>query len=139
MPESLTQLVETLPAWVGLGAGGGAGFYMLKWLIEWFTGRVDKREASLDSGVQRLDAATQRLIENLQRRLDDVTERLSLVEDELAECRTQHATAEAKVMRLEATVQGLGDARQQAANIIAAERAMDRTVEKIINASEGKQ
>lgn len=138
MPESVGALIETLPAWVGLGAGGGAGFYMLKWFIEWLGGRVDKREASLESGVARLDAATQKLIENLQRRLDDVTDRLIVVEHELAECRTQHAETRAEAMRLQATVQGLGDAKQQAANIVAAERTMDRTVAAILKAGETK-
>lgn len=128
----MDELLATLPGWVGLGAGGGASFFTLKWFIDWLGGRVDKREATLDAGVQRLDLATQRLIENLQKRLDDVTERMSNVEHELAECRTQHADARAEVMQLRALVQGLGDARQQAANIVAAERSMDRTVAAIV-------
>lgn len=137
---TVSELLESGLGWVGLGAGGGASFFTLKWFIDWLGGRVDKREATLDAGVQRLDVATQRLIENLQKRLDDVTDRMSVVEHELAECRTQHATAAAEVMQLRAMVQGFGDARQQAANIVAAERTMDRTVAAIVAAAgtEGK-
>lgn len=136
MPDSLGNIPQWLAA--GFSAGGGAALtvYFIKILLEWLGGRVDKREASLESGVARLDAATQKLIENMQKRLDDVTSRLGAVEHELAECRTQHAEARAEVMQLRATVQGLGDAKQQAANIVAAERTMDRTVAAILKAGE---
>lgn len=130
---TVEELLESGLGWLSVGAGGGASFLTLKYLIDWFSGRVDKREATLDAGVQRLDLATQRLIENLQKRLDDVTDRMSVVEHELAECRTQHAEAKAEVMSLRAMVQGFGDARQQAANTVAAERGIDRAVAAIMD------
>lgn len=130
---TVTELLQSGLGWVGIGAGGGASFFTLKWFIDWLGGRVDKREATLDAGVQRLDLATQRLIENLQKRLDDVTDRMSIVEHELAECRSQHSEARAEVMQLRAMVQGFGDARQQAANIVAAERGIDRAVAAIMD------
>lgn len=135
---TVMELLESGLGWVGLGAGGGASFFTLKWFIDWLGGRVDKREATLDAGVQRLDVGTQRLIDNLTNRLDDVTSRLSAVEHDLAECRHNHAEAEAKVARLEATMQGFGDARQQAANIVAAERSLDRTVAAIAAAGQSE-
>jgi uncharacterized protein YPO0396 len=60
----------------------------------------------------RIDAGTQRLIQNLEKRLDAVTERLDQAEDDLAECKRLHAASDAEVMRLKATLQGYGDARQ---------------------------
>lgn len=135
---TVPDLLQSLPGWLGLGAGGGASFFTLKWFVEWLGGRVDKREATLSAGVERLDTATQVLIKNMQTRMDDLTSRLSTVEHELAECRTQHAEAAAEVMSLRAMVQGLGDARQQAASIVAAERSIDRTVAAIVKAGEAK-
>jgi len=111
----LPDLLASLPAWFGVGAGSGAGFFTLKWLIEWIGGRMDRRADALDKG-------TQRLIEGLESRLNAVTARLDKVEQELAECTKKHAESEAKSLRLEAMLQGAGDARQHAQLIIAADK-----------------
>jgi chromosome segregation ATPase len=125
--------LNTLPSWAAAGGGAGAGFFLLKFILEWIGGRVDKREEANTASAARLDAATYKLIETLEKRMEDLTTRLDLVENELVHCRAQHAQCEAELTRLRAAVQGLGDARQQAANIVAAEKAMDRTVAAIVH------
>lgn len=106
MPEVLSLLPPSLPGWLGASGVAGVGFAFTKWFLEWVGGRMDKRAAALDAG-------TQRLIEGLEKRLDSVTERLNVVERDLADCKLKHADAEAEVMRLQAMMQGYGDARQR--------------------------
>lgn len=123
----------------GASAGGGMGlvFVVVRWTATFIAGRLDVREA-------KIDASTIRLIEGLEKRLDEetrsrieATERtreveaelraeLAEVRRELNECRTKHADAEARVKHLEATIQGLGDARQQAQVIIAKEKQQSK-------------
>ena len=109
--------LENVPAWFGAGSGLGAGFFALKWLFEFIGGRMDRRADALDAG-------TQRLLAGMENRLNAVTERLDRVERELADCQRKHAESEAKALRLEAMLQGAGDARQHAQLIIAAEKGV---------------
>jgi chromosome segregation ATPase len=129
---SLDSALSVIPSWAAAGVGGGAGFYFVKWFFEWLGGRVDKREAAAEKVSELNDATTRRLIEKLEARLDSLTTRLDHVEGELIQCRAQHATCEAELARLKGIIQGLGDAKQQAANIVAAERTADRHVEQIV-------
>jgi hypothetical protein len=89
--------LESIASLTGLGASTGFGFYMIKWLVEYFGGRMDKRTAALDAG-------TDRLMKLLEARVDELTKRVSTVERELAECQSKHAESEAKAARLEALI-----------------------------------
>lgn len=89
--------VDTLASASGVGGGFAASFFALKWLVEYFGGRMDKRAAALDAG-------TQRLMERLEARVDELTKRVQTVERELADCQTKHAESEAKAARLEALI-----------------------------------
>ena len=128
---TLPNLVEAIPAMTGAGIGLGGGFFIVKFLFEWAGGRVDKREAASIATAERLDAATYKLIQTLEGRLNEQDARLNRVEGELIQCRAQHAQCELELGRLRAIVQGLGDVRQTAATIVAAERVVDRAVAKI--------
>jgi septal ring factor EnvC (AmiA/AmiB activator) len=111
-----------LANWIGGGTGVGLGIMLARavargiaWLATFITGRQDKRQA-------QLDALTQELIETLRTEIRDVREELREVKTSLRECERKHAESEAKVLKLEATLAGLGDARQHAALIVAAEK-----------------
>lgn len=91
------SLMEVAASATGVGVSGGAGFFALKWLVEYFGGRMDKRAAALDAG-------TQRLMERLEARVDELTKRVTTVEKELADCQSKHAESEAKAARLEALI-----------------------------------
>lgn len=89
--------VDNVASASAVSVSGGAGFFALKWLVEYFGGRMDKRAAALDAG-------TQRLMERLEARVDELTKRVTTVEKELADCQTKHAESEAKAARLEALI-----------------------------------
>lgn len=95
--DGSNTLIEVAASATGVGVSGGAGFFALKWLVEYFGGRMDKRAAALDAG-------TQRLMERLEARVDELTKRVTTVEKELAECQSKHAESEAKAARLEALI-----------------------------------
>lgn len=95
MPTS--DLLEVAASATGVGVSGGAGFFALKWVFEYFGGRMDKRAAALDAG-------TDRLLARLEKRVDELTKRVQTVEKELADCQSKHAESEAKAARLEALI-----------------------------------
>jgi hypothetical protein len=120
----LENILEALPTYFAVGAGGGGGFMAVKWLLEWVAGRLDKREAVID-------AATQNLIKGLETRLAGTEKRLTEVEDQLRSCQRQHAESEAKVLKLEALLQGQGEIKQLASAFVAADAiARERGGEK---------
>lgn len=130
---SISTALENLPEWTALGAGGGAGFFFIKWFFEWLGGRVDKREALVDHDFQRLDAGTQALIQHLQDQISSLIqrqassdERIDGLRNDLEECRLKHSESEAKVRQLEATMLGMGDARQQVQRIVSEARSKDK-------------
>lgn len=132
MPDgigSAASLASSFVAWTTGGVGLGAGAIVAVKFLDWLGGRVDKREAAVAAGAARLDAATEKLIQNMTARLDKYEERIatqdqriSELADELRECQQKHAESDAKVMRLEAIMQGYGDAREKAQLIVSAEK-----------------
>lgn len=108
--------------WTAGGLSVGIGIYIARlfgngcrWLVEYFTGRLDQQQ-------RHNDEVAQRQFDRLEREISNLTDRVEKAETALLECNRKHAESEAKVMRLEATLQGYGDARQQAAVIVAAEK-----------------
>lgn len=125
----------TIPDWLTAGAGAGAGgamtVYLLKIILEWISGRVDKREAAVEASFDRLDKGTDKLIQRMQEQLQSLTTRLERVEAELVHCRDERARDQEELARLRGLVHGMGEAREQAAVIVAAERAGDAIAKKI--------
>lgn len=141
----MANVAEPLLVWVGGGFGAGVGFYFIKWFFEYLGGRVDKREAAVAATAAHVDAATHALITHLQNQItsqagtiDQLVRRIDTVEAELEECRSQHARDLEEIARLRGGTLGLGDARQQAAAIVAAERVSDRLVSKLADKSQQK-
>jgi hypothetical protein len=101
------------------GIGAGIGFFAVRWLCVFMAGRWDKKEA-------QLDAATKLLIEQLQTQVGGLIGRLVQIEKDLADCKRMHSESEADRMRLNALLQGMGDARNHAQLIIADEKRKDK-------------
>jgi hypothetical protein len=101
-------------------AGGSFGlvFVAVRWAANFIAGRMDHKEAVVDAG-------TQRLIDRLEKQVDGLIERMERVDADLAECKRLHAESEADRMRLNALLQGYGDARQHAQLIVSAEKLKD--------------
>ena len=130
-------LVATTSGGLSIGVGIYAAREMgrgIRWLIEFFTGRQDKRQ-------EHIDDATVRLIKGLEARIEEerqsrITEserrdkvegelrgELSEVRTALRKCQEQHAESNAKVKELEGLLTGFGNANQHAQLIVSAEAA----------------
>jgi len=91
----MTDWTDSVAKLVAFGGGTGGGYIALKTVVQFFGGRLDKREAAVDAGSERLN-------KRLEDRLDKVEGRLDVAERELALCERKHALSEVKAARLEA-------------------------------------
>lgn len=112
------HMLNTTAEWGVAGFGASVGFFFVRWVAVFAAGRWDRKEA-------QLDAATKLLIEQLQTQVSGLIERLVQVEDDLLACKRMHAESEAQRLRVEAILQGYGDAKQEAQRIIAADKRKD--------------
>ena len=137
------NIPASLPDWIGAGAGAGMGgvasFYLIMKILDLVGARADKKEAAVEVSRAQVDAATQTLIAHMQSQIaalieqnERLTKRIDTVESELEQCREQHAHAQEEIAQLRGATQGLGDARQQAAAIVAADRVQDRRKATIV-------
>lgn len=117
------NVAEVAVSTVGMGSGLGFGFFAVRWLASFLAGRFDKRE-------EQLDAATHDIIDQLRNEVQRLAERLGAVEIELLECKKLHAEADDERRRLKAAMTGLGDAKQAAQLIIAADHAHNKESNK---------
>lgn len=54
------------------GVGVGGGFFALRWLVGWLTGRMDRRQLLLDAQDERVDREWQKIRERVEERLGKV-------------------------------------------------------------------
>lgn len=129
------NLPDSIPEWIAASLGGGAsvgvGFYAVRYAINTLLGRVDKREAAVEAGFARLDEGTDKLFQRLQGEVNSLADRLGRVEAELEHCREERLRDQEELARLRGLVQGLGEVREQAAIIVAADRVGDAVIRKI--------
>lgn len=122
------------------GGGFGFSFLVVRWFATFTAGRVDKRADQVDKQADKVDAGMTKLLDSLEKRLDEEERsrlaeiaRRERVEEELrreigklrtdlAECERRHGESEARVKHLEATMLGMGDARQRAQLIVSDEK-----------------
>lgn len=120
------MFADALWAPLGLAVAGGSsigvGFYFVRWLVEWISGRLDKRQANLDAGREALDQGWKAYRLVLEDRLAAQDKRIAELEHEIVECTRKHAEAEAKLIRVEAFMDGQGNARAIAQGMLSAER-----------------
>lgn len=109
-----------------MGLGMGGAFLIVRWLATFLAGRIDKKEAHIDAGLKSLVDGLKDEIARLSDECRALRKQVSEHGRELAECRRKHAESEAEVMQLKAQMQGYGKAREDAALIVASERAKDK-------------
>ena len=132
-PDFFTVIPNWLPGWLGAGFAAGGGFGVIKWALEFFVGRLDKRAAALDGD-------TRFLFEGLKAQVTLLTERVISTEADLRHCNERHTESEAReldlqrrlgaseaeIARLKAMMQGYGDARDRVQAEIAAGSLINR-------------
>lgn len=64
------------------GTGVGGGFFALRWLVLWLTGRLDKRQALLDAQDERVDREWQTIREELKAKNAALDQRLDQIEQQ---------------------------------------------------------
>jgi chromosome segregation ATPase len=111
----------------GGSAGGMFGLVMVavRWAANFVAGRLDKKEAQLDASTQLLIQHLRDQVAILVGDCRELREWRASAEKDLFECKQRHAESEAEVMRLKATMQGYGDARDKAQLIVSAEKRKD--------------
>ena len=128
---------DIIPADWGGAFVGGFGFATafltfkaiwaaIQWAVTFKTAREDKREEQIDHGTSELLDRMKGEIDRVSGECAKLRERADATEQELRHCREQHSECEARVKQLEATMLGLGDARQHAALIVASEKRKDQ-------------
>lgn len=94
------------------GAGFSLGFVAVRWVANFIAGRIDKK-------ADRVDTATQYLIGQLTGQVETLLARCTQIEEHHAHCLEELAS-------LRGYVDGRGDARNDAAMIVARDRVADR-------------
>jgi hypothetical protein len=110
-----------------VAAGGlslGGGLYGMRWLILWLTGRADRVAAVNDQQRAELDQSWKSYRLTLEARLKSQDERIEKLEVEVEDCHSSKRDTEARLTRLQAYVDGEGQARQLGATIAAHDRLL---------------
>lgn len=116
-----------------VAAGGfslGGGLYMARWLILWLTGRADRAADVNDQQRAELDQSWKGYRLVLEARLEKSDERIDKLEREVEDCHSSKRETEAQLARLQAYVDGEGQARQMGAVVAAHDRMLDRKLER---------
>jgi len=112
-----------------VAAGGfslGTGLYIARWLLNWLTGRADRIATANDQQRAELDQSWKGYRLTLEARLEKSDERIDRLEREVEECHASKRDTEAQLARLQAYVEGEGQARQTGAAVAAYDRLIDR-------------
>jgi hypothetical protein len=75
-PGILDDAITTAAA----GTGMGGGFFVLRWLVQWLTGRLDKRQAQLDAEHGALDKSWEGYRLRLEERATRLEQRMETME-----------------------------------------------------------
>lgn len=114
--------LQTFTGGLGVGSGFAGAFFVVKWLAEWMTGRMDKKEARLDRIQNDLIKGLLKDVERLKTEGAEMRTEIKGLHTQLNECETRHIEAEGKIVKLEGMLQAAGLARQMAQQIGAATR-----------------
>ena len=105
--------------WGGLAkfAAGGGGFAAVlaftRWLINWLTGRHDRREDLIEQKDAALDERWAKYTKKLEDRCEKLENRQERMEAEVEECHQSKRELETRIARLEGFDQGMGERRQE--------------------------
>lgn len=112
-----------------VAAGGfsvGGGLYSVRWIILWLTGRADRAALANDEQRAALDQGWKSYRLTLEERLEKQDGRIEKLEQEVEDCHASKRHTEAQLARLQAYVDGEGQARQLGAVVAAHDRMIDR-------------
>lgn len=112
-----------------VAAGGfslGGGLYFARWVILWLTGRADKAAMANDEQRAALDQGWKSYRLTLEDRLEKQDARINKLEQEVEDCHASKRSTEAQLAKLQAYVDGEGQARQMGAVVAAHDRMIDR-------------
>jgi hypothetical protein len=115
---------------LGVGAGIGGSFYMLRWFIELMTNRVEKREARVDAGGDKLLTSTLGWADDLQEWGKGLLAEVAELRRQLDECKEEHSRSRAEMLELRAILDAKGIIAQQTQLGIAANRFADQARER---------
>ena len=110
-----------------VAAGGfsvGGGLYAVRWLILWLTGRADRVAAVNDQQRAELDQSWKAYRLTLEDRLEKLDAKVERLEREVEDCHSSKRETETKLAKLQAYVDGEGQARQLGAVIAAHDRRL---------------
>lgn len=105
--------------WGGLAkfAAGGGGFAAVlafaRWLVNWLTGRHDRREDLIEQKDAALDERWAKYTKKLEDRCEKLEARQERMEAEVEECHQSKRELERRMAKLEGFDQGLGERRQE--------------------------
>lgn len=112
-------------------ASGGGGFAAVllfgRWLVNWLTGRHDRREARLDAKSQEVDQRWASYTKRTEERCEGLETRLAVAEAEVDQCHKDKRALEGRVSALEGFANGMGDRRQESQLI----RSLEQRVQQI--------
>lgn len=96
-------------------AGGGFGGVLVfaRWLINWLTGRHDRREDMIEQKDAALDERWAKYTKKLEDRCEKLEGRQERMEVEVEDCHRSKRELEIRIARLEGFDQGLGERRQE--------------------------
>lgn len=100
----MQPFMGSLGTGAGIGAGGGVAFFAFKWLVEWISGRMDKKQERLDRIQDDIITGLLKDVERLKAEGGEMRCEIKALREQLNECETRHVEAERKVARLEATI-----------------------------------
>lgn len=120
--------LEALAPWATAGFGTGAGFLVVKWFVEWLSGRWDQNEGSLSQKRNNLDASINVLIEALQHQVADQEVRIARVEQENEKLRQRVDRQRTRETSLEEENQDLRDQLKAVETRLAALESIFKTL-----------
>lgn len=119
-------LVEGVAKVAAGGLGAGGGLYFVRWLILWLGGVTERRAAANDAQRAELDQSWKGYRLTLEDRLGKYEQRIDRLETEVEDCHASKRETEAQLARLQAYMDGEGQARQMGAVVAAHDRLIDR-------------
>lgn len=98
----------------GVGGGSFAGVLVFaRWLINWLTGRHDRRENMIEAKDAALDERWAKYTKKVEDRCEKLEGRCERMEVEVEECHRSKRDLEMRIAKLEGFDQGLGERRQE--------------------------
>ena len=122
-----TEALAMLAYGGGTGVGIAVGLQFMKWLLTFVAGRMDKQQEHIDAGMRSLIEGLRAEVDRMKVEAIQDRQEIAEVRIELRDCERKHSESEAKVAKLEAMMQGYGDAKQLAALQAAADKKGIRT------------